>query len=188
MADNPRRLLLRVGVKLMFLTALAFSAYVLLSSTGDPAPQRTTPPIRIDLTANTNLPFQRIPWAGGNLILLRRSPAVMAELGRHDARLLEPITHTTPEQSPHQEFFLAYDRGGELGCPLQWLAPGSVPEAPLRPWPGGFRDTCGGSWYDAAGRVFRGQAARRNLAIPDYRISAGLLEVGTSGDNAAPLK
>jgi len=186
MPDTTRHLLLRVGVKLMFLTALAFSAYVLLSSTGDPSPRQAMAPpaLRLDLTASTS-PFQRIPWAGGNLILLRRSPAVLEQLGRHDELLLEP---TLPKHNLNQAFFLAYDRGGELGCPLQWLAPGNVREAPLNPWPGGFRDSCGGSWYDAAGRVFRGQAARRNLASPDYRIAAGLLEVGPSSDNAAPLK
>lgn len=172
MQDNPRRLLLRLGVKLMFLIAVVFSAYILIAPIEERKPQQAkqTPPLRIHLNELAS-DFQRIPWQGGNLILLRGNGATPGRLS-----------------DPHY-IYVAFDRGGGLGCPLQWLPPAaSVENAPLRPWPGGLRDSCDGTWYDTAGRVFSGQAITRNLESPAYRLVGELLEIGGYGDNPVPAQ
>lgn len=164
MQDTPRRLFLRVGVKLMFLVAVGMIAYVLLVPvTEQTSSTETKPePLRLRLTELPSTEFQRLPWQGGNLILLRRG--------------------TT-------EIYIAFDRGTGMGCPLQWFpASTRLPDAPIQPWPGGLRDSCDGSWYDMTGKVFKGQAATGNLESPAYRITGELLEIGTNSDNPALVK
>ncbi len=197
MHDTPKRLFLRLAVKLLFLIGIAVSLYILFASTGGQTPSTATlpQPLRLSLTPTQDNPVRHIPWQGGNLLLLQRTPTELAQLGQYDQLLLDPgslharqpATLSSPGRSLHPEFFLAFDRGTDLGCPLQWVAAGAAGKTPpIQPWPGGFRDSCGGSWYDAAGRVFRGQSASRNLDIPDYRLEGDLLEIGSRGDNPAP--
>lgn len=187
-SDSPRRLLLRVTVKLMALFAgLAVAAVLFSPLLDDPAQQSDSPtPLRIPLSPVDSPSLSRHPWAGGNLILLQ-VPAT-SPLNYPAATQLQNPEPSQPQRTRRTGLFLAYDRGTDMGCPMQWVAPGSA-GTPLQPWPGGFRDTCRGSWYDAAGRVLRGQEAKRNLAIPPYRlIEPDLLEVGVNGDNSAPAK
>lgn len=168
MPDSSRRLFLRVGVKLMFLLAIAASGYVLFSpvETPETAPPERLPPLRVKLADIPPDTLQRLPWPGGNLILIRSNPS------------------GSPERDG---VYVAYDRGSGLGCPLQWYPPATrVDGAPVKPWLGGLRDSCDGSWYDASGRVFEGQSATRDLASPAYRLTGELLEIGTSSDNPAP--
>jgi ubiquinol-cytochrome c reductase iron-sulfur subunit len=194
MHDTPRRLFLRLAVKLLFLLGISAFIYILFASSGEQTrtEQPHPPTLRLPITQSGQ--FQRIPWPGGNLLLLQRSETELAQLNRHNDRLLDPDSISarqpanlpSPGRSLRPELFIAFDRGTDLGCPLQWVAAGTPPAAPLQPWPGGFRDTCSDSWYDAAGRVFKGQGATRNLDIPDYRLDGELLEIGTSGDNPVP--
>ena len=197
MADTQARLLLRVSVKLLSLFGLGFAAYALLTSIpfGSDVP-RASQTLSYRLNGLAENETQRIPWSGGNLILVRRSAATLAALQENPGALLDPASSNAhqpeglsgPVRSHRPELFLAFDRGTDLGCPLGWIPPGNR-DAPQQPWHGGFRDTCAGSWYDAAGRVFRNQQAERNLDIPPYRFGGGdLLEIGLNGDNAAPAK
>ncbi len=186
MYDTSRRLLLRLGVKLMFLIAIVFSIYVLVAPLADQyQPQDEQPPLlRIRITDLETGNIRRIPWQGGNLILLRYSEAVSNQLNGHNKQLHKP--HPVPDP---QEIYVAFDRGTGMGCPLQWLPPATlVDNAPLRPWPGGFRDTCDHFWYDAAGRIFAGQAVGRNLESPTYRLTGELLEIGRNSDNPPPVE
>jgi ubiquinol-cytochrome c reductase iron-sulfur subunit len=196
MNDTPKRLLLRLSVKIMGLIGAGSAAYALISSVGDHTSKPKSPPVlRLHLPATTE-PFSRISWAGGNLILLKRDKALLESLSRMDSELLDPQSGNarqpevlaSPSRSLQSDYFLAYDRGTDMGCPLTWVPSGDI-SAPHQPWPGGFRDTCRGSWYDAAGRVFKEQQAERNLDIPSYRqIAPDLLEIGGNGDNPASMK
>ncbi len=199
MAESAIRLLLRISVKLFSLFALGFVLYGLFSSLDDHSPAHPAsapPPLRHSLESVAEDQSYRIPWGMGNLILVQRSTTTLASLQQEPERLLDPLSRHTnqpinmsPEtRSVRPELFIAFDRGTYLGCPLEWIPPGKR-QAWLQPWPGGFRDSCSGSWYDAAGRVFKGQQAGRNLDIPSYRfLSKDLLEIGPSGDNPTPAK
>jgi len=199
MAISSRRLMLRLGVKLMLFSAAAAVLYVLLSSIDKPddaGQAANIAPLRIPIPEPSTPNPQRVVWAGGNIILIRRDAALLAALQHHTKRLHDPDSRSArqppaisgPGRALRPELFIAYDRGTDMGCPLRWV-PAGHPAAPLQPWPGGFRDNCRGSWYDAAGRVLSGQEAKRNLDIPPYRyLAGGLLEIGGSGDNAAPAR
>lgn len=198
MNEPSKRLFLRVSVKLMLLVGIGITAYALLSSVAQQpdAPDDAPQPLRIPLNAESSTVMNRIAWEGGNLVMVRRSPAQLSALSQHQSALLDPDSRDArqPEGLPASSrsfapsVFIAYDRGTDMGCPLNWVGPGDH-SAPHQPWPGGFRDTCRGSWYDAAGRVFRGQQASRNLDIPPYRvIGPDLLEIGGNGDNPASTK
>jgi ubiquinol-cytochrome c reductase iron-sulfur subunit len=198
MPDSLRRLQLRVAVKLMLLVTVATVLYILLASTDKPeeSPEGIAPlQIALDREAMAGT-LQRIRWGGGNLLLIRRNSPLLASLAANEAELLDPHSGSArqpaglsnPGRARHPEWFLAFDRGSDMGCPLRWVAAGAA-DAPLQPWPGGLRDNCRGSWYDAAGRVFRNQEAKRNLDIPPYRLlRENLLEVGINGDNPASVK
>lgn len=197
MADTPVRLLLRVSVKLFSLLGLGAVLYALFSSLGNNKPEEhpvAAAPLIQSLEEFAEDRAHRIEWGMGNLILVRRNEETLASLRKESESLLDPNSRHArqPEnlsplvRSVRPDLFIAFDRGTDLGCPLTWIAPGNR-EAPLQPWSGGFRDSCRGSWYDAAGRVFKGQQAGRNLDIPPYRFrSEDLLEIGPYGDNPIP--
>lgn len=195
MNDTPKRLLLRLSLKVLLLIGVAGATFALISSVIDHNSEQEAPaPLRLKLS-EAKQPFSRIHWAGGNLLLLKRNVQMLDSLPRLDSVLLDPLSQTAhqprglpnPNRSLQPDYFIAYDRGTDMGCPLSWVAAGDS-AAPHQPWPGGFRDTCRGSWYDAAGRVFKGQQAERNLDIPLYRqIGPDLLEVGGNGDNPASM-
>lgn len=199
MADSDTRLLLRVAVKLMSLAGVGLALYALLSSVlSGEAPSGKSEPLLLRLDELSENQLVRVAWSEGNIVLLKRSAATLASLDADmdTARLQDPFSEQAGEpgglpaatRSVRPALFVAFDRGTGMGCPLGWIPPGNR-SAPQQPWQGGFRDSCDGSWYDAAGRVFRSQQASRNLDIPSYRFRHGdLLEIGPSGDNAAPAK
>lgn len=197
MADSDTRLLLRVAVKLMSLAGVGLALYALLASVlSGEAPSGKSEPLLVRLDALSENQLLRVAWGEGNLLLLKRSAATLASLDADTAGLQDPFSERSREpaglpaatRSVRAALFVAFDRGTGMGCPLGWVPPGNR-SAPQQPWQGGFRDSCDGSWYDAAGRVFKGQQAGRNLDIPPYRyIDGDLLEIGPSGDNAAPAK
>ena len=159
MQDSPRRLLLRVALKLLTFTALIIVAIALLNGRDNPesGPEKL-PGLKLSLDAFSPDRAHRIDWQGGPLQLL------YTQAGEH---------------------YLFYDRGGNLGCPLAWQPPGSN-DAPLQPWPGGFRDQCSGTWYRLDGRVLPDQTGSGDLQSPPHRRDGNLLQIGENGDNAAP--
>ncbi|MGM0594831.1 MAG: hypothetical protein ACQETD_09865 [Pseudomonadota bacterium] len=191
MHDTPKRLALRATLKLMALIALLTTGYILIAAIGSDEPERRGPaPLRIPLEQQAQT-LQRIPWEGGNLLLLRRDAQTLKQLQTLSEHLLNPLSQRAKEpgglspstRSRQPEWFLAYDRGPGTGCPLRWVPAGTT-TAPIQPWPGGLRDACRPTWYDAAGRVLRGADAVRNLDIPPYhQPAADLLKVGENGDN-----
>ena len=196
MTDTPVRLLLRVSVKLFASLALVAVLYTLFSSLSNDISEqpKAAAPLIHSLEEFTETKPYRIAWEMGNLILVRRNEGTIASLQSESEALLDPHSEHArqPEnlspliRSIRPDLFVAFDRGTDIGCPLKWVAPGNR-EAPLQPWAGGFRDSCRGSWYDAAGRVLKGQQAGRNLDIPPYRIlEEDLLEIGPYGDNPTP--
>lgn len=162
MDDTTRRLLLRATLKLLTLFALVAVVALFIGGDGDRAPpnRQTSAVLTVELGTIRRDQPQRLEWRGRTLHLL----------------WLEQ------EESPR----LFLDRGGNLNCPLSWQPPGTG-QAPQRPWPGGFRDQCSGTWYHFDGTVLPGQATTQDLQAVPYRILDGhLLQIGGNGDNAAP--
>jgi hypothetical protein len=160
MPASQHRLILRAGVKLLTLTALLATTYILFSG-GDKGTTATPAiaPLLVELKTLQPAQPQRLAWAGGTLQLLRMN------------------VNTPP--------YLFRDQGGSLNCPLSWHPPGA-PSAPIHPWPGGFRDQCSNVWYRYDGQVLPGQANSRGLQTVPYQLQDGdLLVTGGNRDNAA---
>jgi ubiquinol-cytochrome c reductase iron-sulfur subunit len=107
--------------------------------------------------------------------VFRRSPATIASLAAHDARLKDPKSAES-EQPPYalneqrsrrEDIAVLIATCTHLGClPKQHFEPGDAVLG--TDWPGGFLCPCHGSRFDMAGRVFNGSPASTNLRIPPY--------------------
>ena len=162
MHDSPRRLILRLTLKLFALTALLLVALPLLRSCADEEARPAIPALQVPLAEIPIGEAQRLTWQGGPLLLLRID-ATAAPL-------------------------LFFDRGGPLNCPLRWYSPGAG-DTPSHPWPGGFRDQCSDTWYRFDGHPVAEASAAPPLQSPPYYLDGGnLLQIGVSGDNARVTK
>ena len=159
MDDTPRRLYLRVIVKLLSLIALLSFVYILISGgEGEEESPSALALLQVDLQTLSSAQPQRLEWIGGPLQLLRMG----------------------------EQLYLYRDRGGSLGCPLAWHPPGNH-APPMQPWPGGYRDQCTSTWYHFDGHALPGQSHQQGLEPIPYRLlTTNLLQIGVSGDNAAP--
>jgi len=127
-------------------------------------------------------------WRGKPVILAQRTDRLMATLKELAPRLADPLSKSS-EQPPYaQNIQRAREERPDvlvmilicthLGCSPLWRPEKAPPD--LGPdWPGGFFCPCHGSRYDSAGRVFKGQPAPKNMAIPPYiYVSQNRVKIG----------
>lgn len=170
--ENRRRLLLRVSVKLMFAFAVLSLLWILI--TGGDEPEPIEPTIILPLPSLAPGESQQLDWHGRRLLLVGLDPTVVTHLSELEEQLVDPEAISARLRA--STLLLVLDYGGELGCPLEWV--GSEEATAPRPWLGGLRDRCRGTWYDPAGRIYRGQRWNRNLTVPPYRLRGGELLLG----------
>lgn len=145
-------------------------------------------PVEADISKLKEGQKLALEWRGQPVWVVRRSPRMMESLSTVRSRLADPDSEAsaqplyaeTPyrarESQPAVLVFIPVCT--HLGC-----IPSFRPE--VRPadlgddWLGGFFCACHGSRYDLAARVFQGQPAPLNMAIPPYRyISQNRLLIG----------
>lgn len=144
--DSPRRLRLRVTLKLMM--ALACVAVVTigvryLGGGSGAAPDR----LRLDVSGMAPGAVRTVGWGDRPVIVLRRSRKTMDRLG---ARLVD---------DPSPGWLVAFANGTARGCSVVW-----------EPGPAHFRESCGEATWDAAGAPTAGTEAEP-LNVPPHRIS-----------------
>lgn len=192
MPENTHRLALRVAVKLAALGSLLLFAYILFGSLRcSPQPERSLAPLQQQVQVDARHPLARIPWEGGNVLVLYRDEATLMGLSTPHPDLARPSSIEQPNDLPalrayHPARLVLFDRGGDMNCPLEWVPAGSR-QPPYQPWPGGFREICRNTWYDAAGRHFGRPGSGRDIAVPEYHWQQeNLLILGIGGDNPPP--
>lgn len=121
--------------------------------------------------------LREVDWPGGRVAIYRRTAAQLARLHALDRDLRDPRSaHSRqpgavdPElRSLRPEYFVFHPVDPLRGCRVRLQPSGEGPGGV--PWLGGFREPCGGAWFDPAGRVYAGQGApgETNLAVPPYR-------------------
>ncbi len=133
-------------------------------------------PVTVDISKMEPGQLIRVAWRGKPVWLLNRTQEVLETLRTLDDQLrdpqssesIQPVYTKNPTRALKQEIFVAVGLCTHLGC-----SPTFRPEigpADLGPdWKGGFFCPCHGSWFDLAGRVYRGVPAPTNLEIPPYR-------------------
>ncbi len=148
-------------------------------------------PVEIDISRMEPGSMVKVEWRGKPVWVVRRTPEMVATLGKHDDLLLDPASDGSrqpefarnPARAEKPEYFVVLGVCTHLGCsPLSKFAVGEVEAG----WPGGFYCPCHGSKFDLSGRVYKGVAAPSNLEVPPYAfLGEGKIVVGAEGAQAA---
>lgn len=144
-------------------------------------------PVEVDVGKLAVGEMMTVEWRGKPVWILRRSPAMLAALAEHDARLADaasseaqqPDYATNPHRSIRPEFLVVIGICTHLGCsPSEKFATGAG-AGMAADWPGGFLCPCHGSTFDLAGRVFLKQPAPTNLEVPPHAwLSDAVVRIG----------
>ncbi|WP_026148099.1 MULTISPECIES: ubiquinol-cytochrome c reductase iron-sulfur subunit [unclassified Thioalkalivibrio] len=171
--DSLNRMRIRALLKLMVLGAVIVFAGVLgsyaLSVLGGGESERRI----VELDGIGPGELKRLDWEGRRILVLHRDSDLQQALGKDDElvdprarRGQQPDGLELPLRSLRPQWLVVIGESTDLGCELDLVHPDEADG-----WSGGFVDRCRGGRYDAAGRVYDGQDARRNLSIPEYRFS-----------------
>jgi len=133
-------------------------------------------PVEVDISKMEAGQLIRVAWRGKPVWILNRTPSVLDILKTLDDQLRDPLSleskqppsSKNPVRSIKPEIFVAVGLCTHLGC-SPTFRPEIAPHDLGEKWKGGFFCPCHGSWFDLAGRVYRGVPAPTNLEIPPYR-------------------
>ena len=150
-------------------------------------------PVEVDISKMEPGQLLRVAWRGKPVWILNRTPEVLQTLKMLDSELSDPLSEESiqplytknPVRAIKPEIFVAIGLCTHLGCSPTYrpeIAPADLGEK----WKGGFFCPCHGSWFDLAGRVYRGVPAPTNLEIPPYRfVNDTLIIIGESTNEAS---
>lgn len=133
-------------------------------------------PIEVDLSLVEPGMLLTVEWRGKPVWIVNRTPEMLALLGKHDDRLVDPACDTAqqpeycknPTRSIKPQYMVAVGICTHLGCSPTFRK--EVGPADLgSDWPGGFFCPCHGSRFDLAARVFSGSPAPTNLVVPPHK-------------------
>jgi ubiquinol-cytochrome c reductase iron-sulfur subunit len=132
-------------------------------------------PVEVDLSKLQVGQMITPTWRLKPIYIVRRDPAMVEQLPKHDNSLKDPKSENSIQPSyAHNEMrarradvLVLIGICTHLGClPKQFFDAGDPVLG--ADWPGGFRCPCHGSRFDLAGRVFNGSPAPTNLIVPPY--------------------
>lgn len=133
-------------------------------------------PVEVDISKIEPGQLLRVEWRGKPVWILNRTTDVLDRLKTNDSDLRDPLSHESLQPSSSinigrsikPEIFVAVGLCTHLGCSPTFrpeVAPSDLGEK----WQGGFFCPCHGSWFDLAGRVYKGVPAPTNLEVPPHR-------------------
>lgn len=133
-------------------------------------------PVEVDISKIEEGQLIRVAWRGKPVWVLQRSPEVLKTLTTLDGELRDPQSMESsqpdssknPSRAQKPEIFVAVGLCTHLGC-SPTFRPEVAPHDLGENWKGGFFCPCHGSWFDLAGRVYKGVPAPTNLEVPPYR-------------------
>jgi ubiquinol-cytochrome c reductase iron-sulfur subunit len=149
-------------------------------------------PVEVDLSKMEPGQLIRVAWRGKPVWVLNRTPDVLTTLATLNDQLADPLSNESsqPDSSKNAfrsikpELFVAIGLCTHLGC-SPTFRPEVAPPDLGENWKGGFFCPCHGSWFDLAGRVYRGVPAPTNLEIPPYRyVTDQLIIIGEESEEA----
>jgi ubiquinol-cytochrome c reductase iron-sulfur subunit len=134
----------------------------------------------------------RVQWRGKVCWVVRRTEQNVADLAKLDDKLADPNSEV-PQQPEYcrnatrsikPEFVVLVGICTHLGCSPTYRP--EVAPADLGPdWLGGFFCPCHGSFFDLAGRVYKGVPAPINLEVPPHQyVSDDVILIGVDGGSA----
>ena len=149
-------------------------------------------PVEVDISKVEPGMLLTVEWRGKPVWIVNRSKEMLALLGNHDDKLIDPKSEQ-PQQpvscqnkfrSIKEEYLVAVGICTHLGCSPTYRK--EVGAADLgADWPGGFFCPCHGSHFDLAARVYKGAPAPTNLVIPPHQyLSDAKLLIGVDAKGA----
>ncbi len=177
--DTSRRVFLTAATATTGALGALFVAYPFVSSWMPSERARALgAPVTVDVSKIDPGQMILLMWRKQPIFVVRRTPAMVASLAGHDARLKDPSSAQS-EQPPYAknadrsrtpEILVLIAVCTHLGCLPKTRFEAGFPELGAD-WPGGFFCPCHGSRFDLAGRVFDGSPASVNLRVPPYTFS-----------------
>ena len=136
-------------------------------------------PVEVDLQGLQQGELRTVAWRGKPVFVLRRTPAMLDSLARHDEYLADPPSRRSiqPEytrnavRSLKPEIAVLEAVCTHLGCIPSFRPTAGASDIDAS-WPGGFYCPCHGSKFDFAGRVFKNVPAPTNLTVPPYQFAS----------------
>jgi ubiquinol-cytochrome c reductase iron-sulfur subunit len=132
-------------------------------------------PVEVDISKIEAGQKINVEWRSKVCWLLNRTPEMMANLAKQDARLADPKSDADQQpaycknahRSIKDSMLIAVGICTHLGCSPTYR-PEIAPADLGGEWLGGFFCPCHQSKFDLAGRVFKGMPAPHNLVIPPH--------------------
>ena len=132
--------------------------------------------VEVDISGIEPGQLVRVMWRSKPVWIVRRTPAILGQLGKHEDQLRDPASEA--EQQPgfaknqyrslKEEYLILVGICTHLGCSPQHLKDGAF-EQYVEGVADGFFCPCHGSKFDMAGRVFQNVPAPLNLVVPPYQ-------------------
>jgi ubiquinol-cytochrome c reductase iron-sulfur subunit len=177
--SNPRRLYLKVTLKLLLLLGLGLAAIPFIASLrhSDNQSLNETNPwyVEVDLSRLVPGQWQSVPWPGGEVWIYARTPREIQALQTAEARRLrdpdsryslQPAAVSNAYRSLQPDYFVFLPRETRRGCQVQQIE--------LQAGINGYTEACYGARFDNAGRIFKdsGQPDQHNLTVPPHEFVA----------------
>ena len=149
-------------------------------------------PVEVDVSKVEPGMLLLVEWRGKPVWVVSRTKEMLALLGKHDDRLVDPqsMDDQQPEycrnatRSIKPEILVAVGVCTHLGCSPTFRQDAGAADLGAD-WPGGFFCPCHGSRFDLAGRVFKGVPAPINLLIPPHKyLDANRILIGEGSKGA----
>jgi ubiquinol-cytochrome c reductase iron-sulfur subunit len=187
LVDHSRRRLLTVATVGTGAIGVAFAAVPFLASWLPSARAKALgAPVEVDASKLEMGQMLKVVWRGQPVFIVRRTKAVIDQLGGHDELLADPKSEDSQQpdyiksqgaaRARNPEYWVGLAVCTHLGCsPLGAFEPNNAMQVAGtdlgQGWPGGFYCPCHGSKYDISGRVFKSMPAPKNLTVPSYTFS-----------------
>lgn len=153
-------------------------------------------PVEYDFSKLEPGQMVKVEWRGKPVVLLRRTPEMIAGLEKITPSLADPESlnsaqpgyaqNATRSDASRPDLLVMEAICTHLGCsPVEKLAIGPDPE--MGPdSQGGFFCPCHGSKFDLAGRVYKSVPASANMPVPPYKfISDTVILIGEDDGRSA---
>ncbi|MDP9064895.1 MAG: ubiquinol-cytochrome c reductase iron-sulfur subunit [Pseudomonadota bacterium] len=199
--DHSRRRLLTAATVGTGAIGVAFAGLPFLSSWQPSARAKALgAPVSVDASKLEYGQSMKVVWRGQPVYVVRRTKAVVDQLGAHSDLLADPNSDVSEQpayikdkgaaRAINPEYWVGLAVCTHLGCsPLGAFEPNNATQLAGtdlgQGWPGGFYCPCHGSKYDISGRVFKSMPAPKNLTVPAYTLSSNaLVTIGVDATSA----
>jgi ubiquinol-cytochrome c reductase iron-sulfur subunit len=191
--DLKKRRLLTTGTAVVGAVGVGFAAVPFIASWNPSERAKALgAPEEADISKLEPGGLLRVKWRGKVCWVVRRTPQNLADLKKLRPRLADPDSEVPQQPSYAQnetrsikpEFGVMVGICTHLGCSPTYRP--DVAPADLGPdWLGGFFCPCHGSFFDLAGRVYKGVPAPTNLEVPPHQfLSDDVILIGVDGGAA----